>query len=194
MSDTTRLAAIAATVVVVAVGGLYLVSLNSSGEPGGPGPTATPTSAATGHLGTITLHGDGCTWDANPGSVEHRSQSPFASGRPPEPLRATLDIVNETDTFANFGMYRVDDGYPWADAAAWILRENEAMHGGPSQPPQDFATQTGSLDAPERGRQTVNVAFWPGVHGVVCSSNEPPPFPGDVYAIYLVGPLEITEP
>lgn len=30
----------------------------------------------------------------------------------------------------------------------------------------------------------------PGTYGIVCSSNEPPP--GLVFAVYLVGPLEIA--
>ena len=31
-----------------------------------------------------------------------------------------------------------------------------------------------------------------GVHGVLCSSNEPPP--GQIFAVYLVGPLEVVGP
>ena len=186
MNDATRLTVIAATVLVVALGGLYVVGeiLPGPGVPATPLPTASPTQAS-GALGTITLHDDSCTWDGNPGSLEA-----FA-----DPLRLTVIVGNDTDTFANFAVYRLDASYPWDDAAAWIVRENEALHGGPSQPPQDFAVDVASLDQPTRGPGTTAIlALEPGIYGVVCSSNEPPPFPGDVYAVYLVGPLEITEP
>lgn len=188
MSDTTRLAVTAAAVLAVALGGLYVVgrALPGPGDPGGtPTPVPSPSSTqASGSLGTITLLDDGCRWDDNPGSVPATS----------DPLGLKVIVGNDTDTFANFGIYLLDDGYPWEDAAAWITRENEALQGGPSQPPQDFATDVASLEQPTRGQSApANLVLGPGVYGVVCSSNEPPPFPGDIYAIYLVGPLEITE-
>jgi hypothetical protein len=185
MSDTTRLAITAATIVVVAVGGLYVAGLIGPGGSGGPGPTATPiptpSSAQPIALGTVTLEDDGCTWDGNPGSLEASSN----------PLRATVDALNETDTFANFGIFRLDKG-SYEEAEAWILRENDALHGGPSQSPQDFATEVATIDAPDGREYAANLALAPGTYGIVCSSNEPPP--GLVFAVYLVGPLEITEP
>jgi hypothetical protein len=184
MNDTTRLAVIAATVLVVAIGGLYVGGqvIPGPGVPATPIPTASPARAIS-DIGTITLLDDGCTWDGNPGSIEATA----------DPLRLTVNVRNDTDTFANFGIYRLDDGYPWDDAAAWITRENEALRGGPSQPPQDFATDVASLDQPTRGQgPPANLALGPGTYGIVCSSNEPPP--GQVFAFYLVGPLEITEP
>ena len=188
MSDSTRLAVTAATIVVVAVGGLYLVGLIGPGGSGGPRPTATPIPTPSQgqsiiDIGTITLDADGCTWDGNPGSID-------AS---PDRLPVTVNVRNETDTFANFGVYLLDEGYLWEDAEAWIIRENEALHGGPSQPPNDFVTDVGSIDAPDRGQEPpANLTLGPGVHGIVCSSNEPPP--GEIFAVYVVGPLEITEP
>jgi hypothetical protein len=185
MSDTTRLAITAATIVVVAVGGLYVAGLIGPGGSGGPGPTATPiptpSSAQPIALGTVTLEDDGCTWDGNPGSLE-------AS---PNPLRGTLDALNETDTFANFGIFRLDKG-SYEEAEAWILREDDALHGGPSQPPQDFATEVATIDAPDGREYAANLALAPGTYGIVCSSNEPPP--GLVFAVYLAGPLEVTAP
>ena len=185
MSDSTRLAVTAATIVVVAVGGLYVVGLIGPGGPGGPKPTATPmptsSPAQPVALGKVTLTDDGCTWDGNPGSLE-------AS---PNPLRGTLDALNETDTFANFGIFRLDKG-SYEEAEAWILREDDALHGGPSQPPQDFATEVATIDAPDGREYAANLALAPGTYGIVCSSNEPPP--GLVFAVYLAGPLEITEP
>lgn len=184
MNDATRIALIAATAVVVAIGGLYVVgqALPGPGAPATPLPTASPTPAS-GSIGTITLVDDGCTWDGNPGSLTASE----------DPLRLTVTVRNDTDTFANFGVYRLDAGYPWEDAAAWIEREDAAMKGGPSQPPQDFATDVGSLDQPTRGQSApANLALGPGTYGVVCSSNEPPP--GAVFGVYLVGPLEIMAP
>ena len=78
-----------------------------------------------------------------------------------------------------------------AQVEAWIRAENEFMHGGPSNPPIDFVTDVGSIDAPEQrqypGSVTLNAG---GTHGIVCTSNEPPP--GLVFAIYVVGPLEVS--
>ena len=184
MSDTTRLAAIAATVVVVAVGGLYVVGLARPGGSGGPTPPPIPSAAPTQPIaiGTVTLRADSCTWDGNPGTVAASS----------DPVRLTANVRNDTDTFANFGIFRLDKG-SYEEAEGWVLRENEALQGGPSQPPQDFATEVASLDQPTRGQGSpANLALGPGTYGIVCSSNEPPP--GAVFAVYLVGPLEITEP
>jgi hypothetical protein len=188
MRDSTRLATIAATVAVVAIGGLYLAGLGRPSDPGGSGATATPMPSVSPTqgieaLGTVTLLEDSCTWDGNPGTIAASS----------DPVRLTVNVRNDTDTFANFGVYRLDEGYPWADAEAWIIRENEALHGGPSQPPQDFATDVASLDQPTTGQgPPANLALGPGTYGIVCSSNEPPP--GLVFAVYVVGPLQIMEP
>ena len=131
--------------------------------------------------GTITLTADGCTWVGNPGSI----QATIA------PVIGRVAVVNETDTFANFGIYRLNEGRTWAEAEAWIIAENDALHGGPSNPPIDFVTDVGSIDAPERGQYPSNITLSAGgTHGIVCSSNEPPP--GLIFAIYVVGPLEVT--
>jgi hypothetical protein len=184
MSDSTRLAVTAATLVVVAAGGLYLVGLTQPGGFGGPGPTATPIDTLPQSivpLGAITLDDDGCSWDGNPSPIENAS----------DPLQIAVVVRNETDTFANFGVYRIDAG-SWEDAEAWITRENEFLHGGPSQPPADFVTDFGSIDAPNRQEYSARLPLRPGTYGIVCSSNEPPP--GEVFAVYVVGPLKITVP
>ena len=180
-----------AAIAIVAVVGVAAVSLLKPGSgPGGPltsptpspVPTATPVPTQTVvELGTITLTADGCTWVGNPGSIEATIA----------PVIGRVAVVNETDTFANFGIYRLNEGRTWAEAEAWIIAENDALHGGPSNPPIDFVTDVGSIDAPERGQYPSNITLSAGgTHGIVCSSNEPPP--GLIFAIYVVGPLEVT--
>ena len=189
MNGPTRLAIMAATVVVVALGGIYLVNPGSEGSIGGPGPsvapsaTPSPTAAPTptpipANAGTITLTDTACTWDGNP--------SPFSS---PE---VGIHFVNETNTFGNFGFYRLEEGSTWEDAVAYIIAENEALQAGaeanPSGPP-DFVIDYGNVDTEALKEGDLLVTVSPGTYGVVCSSNEPPP--GAVFAVYLVGPLEV---
>lgn len=184
MTTYTRLAA-AAVVAVVAIGGaIYL--LNPGFGPGGPStppatPTATPATASV-QAGTITLTGTGCTWDGNPGSITVAT----------EPFIGSITVVNETDTFANFGIYRLADGRTWDEAESWITDVNLELHGGPiaSTPAGEFTTEVGNIDAPERREYQSTLVLSAGTHGIVCSSNAPPP--GDVFAAYLVGPLEIA--
>jgi hypothetical protein len=187
--DMPNFMRLAAAVAIIAVAGAALTLLNQAPGPGGPGPSPTPSLAPPASvaptqtvvdLGTISITDAGCTWTGNPGSVAAAV----------EPVIGRVAVVNETDTFANFGVYRLEDGFPWADAADWITAENAALHGGPSQPPQTFATDVGSIDAPERKQYPSTVTLNRGTHGIVCSSNEPPP--GLVFAVYLVGPLEVT--
>lgn len=180
MNAFARFAFVAAT-MVVAAGGLYLI-----GGVGGPSatPAATATPAPTSSVvqaGTITLTDDGCTWAGNP--------SPITATDGQVVVR--FSVRNETDTFGNFGIFRLDSG-TWDEAAAWILDENELLHGGPTHRPQDFATEVGGVDAPERREYPSGQVLAPGTYGIVCSSNEPPP--GEVFAVYLVGPLEVEGP
>ena len=51
-------------------------------------------------------------------------------------------------------------------------------------------TDVGSVDAPERKQYPATLTLNRGTHGIVCSSNEPPP--GLVFAVYLVGPLDVA--
>ncbi len=188
MPNTIR--ALVAIAIVAVVGVAAFSLLNPSPGPGGPlpapapspVPSATPIPTQTvAELGTITLTADGCTWVGSPGSIEAATA----------PVIGRVAVVNETDTFANFGIYRLNDGRTWSEAQAWVLEENDALHGGPSHPPIDFVTDVGSIDAPERGPSSANVTLsGGGTYGVVCSSNEPPP--GLVFAVYVVGPLEVT--
>jgi hypothetical protein len=189
MNGFTRIAVTAAAVVVAAVGGIYLLSPGQpSGGVGGPGasPTPTPTPTPTPRTspvateaGTITLTDEGCTWIGNPSPIT-------------QPVLLTIDVVNETDTFASFDLHRLTAG-TWDDAAAWIRAEHEALQTGGENPlgPADFAEQiTDEFDAVAFAQsQLTQVVRIPGTYGVVCSSNEPPP--GAVFGNYLVGPLVI---
>lgn len=182
---------LAAGVAVVAIAGWLGLSM-LGGPPGpaaspspSPAPTASPNPTQTDvTVGTITLTDTGCTWTGNPGVISAAKA----------PVIARLQVVNETDTFGNFGIYRLADGRTWDEAASWITAMNEEFHGGPpaSAPTGDFTTEVGNVDAPERGAYPATLTLGAGVHGVVCSSNEPPP--GLIFAVYLVGPLEIVGP
>ena len=180
---------LAAGIAVLAVAGwLGLSMLN--GPPGpaappspSPAPTATPVPTQSDvNIGTITLTDTGCTWSGNPGVIETSTA----------PLIGRLKVINETDTFGNFGIYRLAEGRTWEEARSWIADMNEELHGGPvaSAPAGEFTTDVGNIDAPERGEYSGTITLDAGVHGIVCSSNEPPP--GLVFAAYLAGPLEVT--
>ena len=185
MTTYTRLAA-AAIVAVIAIGGaIYLLNPRGGIGPGGPTPPATPTPAPTqsdGQIGTITLTDDACAWEGNPSPIT------ATGGR----VLVRFSVRNETDTFGNFGIYRLNPDRTWAEAEAWMIAENAALDGGPSHPPQDFATDVANVDAPERREYPASITLGPGTFGIVCSSNEPPP--GEVFAVHLVGPLEIVAP
>lgn len=131
MTTYSRLAA-AAIVAVVAIGGaIYLLNPPGGFGPGAPttppAPTATPmptrSIVPTVQAGTITLTDEACTWANKP--------SPIAAngGR----VLVQFTVRNETDTFGNFGIFHLDSG-TWEDAAAWMLVENAALHGGPPSP------------------------------------------------------------
>lgn len=148
----------------------------------GPMPTPTPTptqTSGTAEFGTVTLTDEGCTWDRNQTRI-------FG------PRLLAIDVVNETDTFGNFRLYRLTTGYAWEDAAAWVIAENEAIQTNTLNPlgAADFAIEVASVDALafEQSRLARNAEIR-GTYGVLCSSNEPPP--GEVFGVYLVGPLEI---
>lgn len=182
---------LAAGIAVVAIAGwLGLSTLGGRLGPAAPpspspAPTASPIATQTDvAAGTITLTESGCTWTDNPGVISATRA----------PVIARVQVVNETDTFGNFGIYRLADGRTWEEAASWIAAMNDEVHGGPpaSAPTGDFTTEVGNVDAPERRAYPTTLTLGSGVHGVVCSSNEPPP--GDVFAVYLVGPLEIVGP
>jgi hypothetical protein len=138
--------------------------------------------------GTIVLTADGCEWDHPHGSgLTVPSQS---IGDPPFIL--TIDVRNETATFGNFGLYRLDDDRTWEEAAAWVVAENDALRTGADHEPADFAVEYATVDSPaglNSGLAWVNQGVLPGTYGVVCSANEPPP--GAVFNVYLVGPLGI---
>ena len=160
---------------------------------GGPTPTPTPTPQPTASpratqvvadVGTIRLTDTGCTWAGNPSPIEKSQLS----------LLARVTIINETDTFGNFGVYRLNDGVDWSVGADYIAAFNAALHDQATfPPPADFNTEVGNIDAPLRQQYSGSfVVDDYGAYGIVCSSNEPPP--GEVFGAYLVGPLEVVEP
>jgi hypothetical protein len=185
MNAPLRLAALAAALVIATAGAIYLVGPRFGIGGPGPTPTAAPTPSPTPQLGvslgTVTLTATGCTWVGNPGRITGA-----------EPLVGSIMLVNETDTFANYGIFRLADGRTWEEGQSWIADMNEEFHGGPaaSVPAGEFTTQVGTIDAPERGRYPNTLTLRAGTHGIVCSSNEPPP--GLIFAVYLAGPLEVA--
>lgn len=189
---TTYRGLAAAIVAVVAIGtALYLIGPRFG--VGGPGPTPAPTAEPTASpsptqnvvdIGTITLTDAGCTWAGNPSRIEKSEVT----------LLTRLTVVNETDTFGNFAIYRLNDGTDWSVGVDYILTVNAALHGEGTHPPAaDFVTEVGGIDAPNRQQySSVESLEERGTYGIVCSSNEPPP--GEVFTSFLVGPLEVVEP
>jgi hypothetical protein len=177
MNGSTRLALGAAAIVIVAVGGIYLLGgLRPTGSVGGPGPSPSPTPTSNVNGGTITLTASGCTWTGNPGTAK--------TGL------LIIEVVNQTADFGNFGFYLLDESKAtWDQAAAWMEAEDAALNGGASHPPQDFAIDRGNADAPAGTSARLILTPTTGTFGVVCSTNEPPP--GKVFHVYLVGPLVI---
>lgn len=180
-----RLTLAAAAVIVAAAGGIYLLSPGGpSTSVGGPGPTASPSPTASPRAtsafvsaGTITLTDKGCNWDGKPTVVG-------------DGARIRIETRNETNTFGNFGFYKLDPDRTWTEAAAWVVAEDEALQTGIEQDtPADFAVELQSVDAEAFEQSVLMTTTRPGTYGVVCSANEPPP--GAVFHVYLVGPLEV---
>lgn len=191
MTGISRLATAAIVAVLAIVGAIYVIGprFGVGGPVPNPTPTPQPTASArptqvVADVGTITLTDTGCTWAGNPSRIE---KSQFS-------LLARVTVINETDTFGNFGVYRLNDGVDWSVGADYITALNAALHGQATDPPPaDFITDVGNIDAPLRQQYAGSfVVDDYGTYGIVCSSNEPPP--GDVFATYLVGPLEVVEP
>lgn len=185
MTGTTRTALAAVAVIVVAIGGLVLLGPGLSGGSGGP-PSPTPTLAPTPGpdgavpIGTITLTESGCR---SFGFGERLTLGAY-------PI--SLAFRNETRDFANFGFYILREGRTWQDAVDHIATISDALETGAEWPPLDFAVDVGNVDVEagaDPGRLVLPVDQPPGTYGFVCSANEPPP--GEIFAIYLVGPLEI---
>jgi hypothetical protein len=190
MNGYARFALAAVAVVAVALGGIYLLNPAPGGSIGGQGPAPTPSLSPTptasldptpepANAGTITLTDDGCTWD-----------QPDARWIGTTEVR--IDFVNETNTLGNFGFYRLKEGSTWEDAAAYIIALNEVIQAGAEDPPlgpPDFVIDYGYVDTEAFQEGRLGTIVSPGTYGVVCSSNEPPP--GAVFAVYLVGPLEV---
>lgn len=186
MNGYTRVALTAAAIVVAAVGGVYLLNpARPTSNVGGAGPSASPATPTprptlvSTAVGTITLTDDGCRWSGNPGTLE-------------QPGPVTIDVVNQTDTFASFDLHRLTAG-SWDDAASWVKVEHAAQQVDPEReiPAPGFAEKlTDEVDAVAFAQnELTHVLAIPGTYGVVCSSNEPPP--GAVFGIYLVGPLVV---
>ena len=188
MNGFTRIALAAAAVAVVAIGGVYLLNPSPGGSIGGPLATPTPTPSPTPspptfptpmppNAGTITLTDRGCTWD--------RPDARWIG-----PALVSINVSNETETFGNFALYKLDEDRTWAEAAAWVIADNEALETGvPHDAPADFAVEQANADALAGLQNRIDIALGTGTYGVVCSANEPPP--GAVFNVYLVGPLEV---
>ena len=188
MNGYTRFALAAVAVLVVAVGGIYLVRPGSDGSFGGPGPSPSPTPQPTPTpspsptpepptAGTITLTDAGCTWVGNTSPVTDQT-------------RIVIAVRNDTATFGNFTLYKLNEGRTWDEAAAWVTAENEALVAGePRDVPADFATEYATADALAGLENRLVATVSTGTYGVMCSANEPPP--GAIFNVYLVGPLEV---
>jgi len=145
-----------------------------------PQPTPTPSPSPTPEpptAGTITLTDAGCTWVGNPTPVTDQT-------------RIVIAVRNDTATFGNFTLYKLNESRTWEEAAAWVTAENEALIAGePRNVPADFATDRATSDALAGLENRLVATVSTGAYGVMCSANQPPP--GAIFNVYLVGPLEV---
>jgi hypothetical protein len=173
-----------AAVVALILGGTYLLLPASTpsgvGGPGtSPSPSAslspTPTSRAP-RIGTITLYDTSCSSFGIPSDMSADGTSDLVYG-----------FQNLTDTFGNFALYRLNDDRTWAEAEAWAASATAALETGADLPPADFVTPLDAVDVGAGLEGEMPMVTDAGIYGFLCSSNEPPP--GDIFAIYLVGPF-----
>jgi hypothetical protein len=202
MNGYARLAFVAATVMVVAVGGLYLIGLTKPPGVGGPpgSPTPLPTAPATpapAAAGTITLTDSGCTWESNPGSLAM-------------PAVLGIAVRNDTDHYADFQLHWVRTGHTYAEGVAFVADVQRRLTTGDAWPPNDISISVEAQGVPAHDDATVgwatagigegpvpefrsgpNWRWEPGSYGVVCSANTSST--GDILTTFLVGPLQLTE-
>lgn len=127
--------------------------------------------------GEITLTDDNCTWEGNPGSV--------AEGR------LALAVRNETDDYGLFIVHKLRPGRTFDEGRAVVATIQEALKTGAEWPDEvSDAIAEATADAGRDG--AVTIATTAGTLGVVCSANTSPR--GDVLSVFLVGPLEMTDP
>jgi hypothetical protein len=196
MNGFARFALAAATVVVVAAGGLYLLGPGQQESVGGPAGSPTPSpsaSPATPLAGTVTLTDTGCTWEGNPGSLAM-------------PSMLTIELRNDTDDYANFDLHWIKAGHTYAEGVAYVADIAPRLATGEDWPPNDFSVNVHSHGVTANADSTIGWAatgsgpgpapqipgerLEPGSYGIVCSANTSPT--GDILTVFLVGPLELT--
>jgi hypothetical protein len=140
-------------------------------------PSNTPSPGPV-DAGEITLTDDGCTWEANPGSVP--------AGR------VSIEVHNETDDFGVFIVHRLKPEFTFEDGREAIEAIQDAMAAGEDWP--NWTTERSTIEGEgtaEAGATGVTLlTLTAGTMGIVCSANTSPT--GDILTVYLVGPLEVT--
>lgn len=204
MNGMTRLALVAATVVVAAVGGLYLLGPTrpngSVGGPASPTPTiaatASPRPSAVSNAGTITLTETACNWNGNPGTLDM-------------PGLLNIRFRNETNDHGLFILHWVRPGHTWQEGVEYVGELQRRLATGAEWPPNDLSIAvaehqvTAGRDAilgwPTSGagegptaefRQGGTWRWQPGTYGVICSANTSPT--GDILTTFVVGPLQLA--
>lgn len=175
---------LAAAAIVVAVGGAYLLAPRSAPGVGGPtpstsaegssGPTPTPTAAL---IGTVTLNDTACRLDGTPGGL--------AGGL------LALSVTNDASSFSGFDLFRVRDGYSFADLEAHVSAENERIARG--EPYAGFPVAATSIDQlPLQPGESGTIPFVaePGTYAVICVRGIPEG-EGNPLAYYVVGPISV---
>jgi len=185
-----------AIVAVVAIGAALLLVWPRLGV--GPAQPPSPTPKATGPVavGRVTLTDTGCTWESNPGTIAM-------------PNVMEIQLVNETEHYADFQLHWVLDGHTYAEGQAYVAELARRLTTGEEWPPNEVALMIGAHGVNARADAT---ARWPtkgtgeppapsigdgsswawpaGTYGIVCSANTSPT--GDILSTFLVGPLQLT--
>jgi hypothetical protein len=204
MNGMTRLALVAATVVVAAVGGLYLLGptrpSGSVGGPASPTPTiaasASPLASVAPNAGAIRLTETGCAWDGNPGTMAM-------------PALLNLRFRNETNDHGLFILHWVRPGHTWQEGVEYVDELQRLLATGAEWPPNDVSIAVAEHDVTageeavlgwatsgigegsiEEFRRGGNWRWEPGTYGVICSANTSPT--GDILTTFLVGPLQLA--
>lgn len=167
-----RAAWIGPLLMTVGCGSASTATVSPPSESGSPTPSYPPGSPVP--VGTVTLEGDGCTFDG-PSDLDAGS--------------VRLVMVNESAGRFDADLWRLHDGHGYDEFAALIaeeMRRAEAGEGSLGHP--TFASLVAESSASAGSEAVLDVGLTSGTHAIACilfiSSS-------DVGGIWAVGPLEV---
>jgi hypothetical protein len=185
MLQVTHLRPATGLFLVAVLGGTSLGGCQLANAPSAPSASSTTATvtASPGPTpdvvegGLITLTETACTWDGNPGSM--------TAGR------LGVAVRNETDDYGLFILHRLRPGRTFEEGRAVIRSIQEALKTGGDWPAElSDAVSEAPAEAGQDGEMAAVATG--GTYGVVCSANTSST--GDVLTVFLVGPLEVTDP